>query len=249
MKTIPFYVNILLLLLVAASCKEDEVFFYQNDPAIYFANEPRVVYGQLDSTSCSFFIADDAVVDDTIHLKICLSGLTVNYDRPISLLQTNVGAEDAAIPGVHFVAFDDPLVADSVCMPRGQTIAYVPLVLLRDASLKTKEKRLKLTVGQNEHFRPGIDKFRNFSVTVADFATKPTLWDTYWRYYFGLTFGSEKLKFIIRITGYTDFETRLPDLQQAYYFSGLFQEKLAEYNEAHPDNPLAEADGTLVGYY
>ncbi len=249
MRTIPFYINILLLLLVATSCKENEEFFYQNDPAIYFANEPKIMYGQIDSIPYSFFIADKAIVDDTVHVKVCLSGLLVDYDRPINLIQTNVGEEDAAVPGVHFIAFDDPLVVDSVCMPGGKAVAYIPVVLLRDVSLKTQVKRLKLTVGQNEHFRPGIDKFRDFTVIMADFALKPKLWDSFWGYYFGPTFGSEKLKFIIQVTGYMEFDVYPSDLQLVYYLSGIFQEKLAEYNEAHPDNPLAEADGTLVGFY
>lgn len=249
MKTIPFYLTILLLLVVAVSCKENDAFFYQNDPAIYFANEKGVLNGQMDSIPYSFFIANNTVVDDTIHVKICLSGLPVDYDRPIKLIQTNVGEEDAAVSGIHFVAFDDPLIIDSVCMPRGQSLAYIPIVLLRDISLKTKEKRLKLAVGQNEYFRPGVDEFRNFTVTMADFTIKPKLWDSYWKNFFGPTFGSEKLKFIIQVTGFTEFDVYPSDFQIGNYLSIVFQKKLAEYNEAHPDNPLAEADGTLVGFY
>ena len=249
MKTIPFYINILLLLLVTASCKENEALFYENDPAIYFANEPNVMNGQLDSIPYSFFIEPNSVVDDTVHVKVCLSGLLADYDRPIKLIQTNVGEEDAAVPGVHFIAFDDPSVVDSVCIPRGKAVAYIPVVLLRDVSLKSKEKRLKLAVGQNEYFRPGVDKLRNFTVTVADFTIKPKLWDIVWKIYFGPTFGSVKLKFIIQVTGFTDFDSYPTDFQLGDHLSIVFQQKLAEYNEAHPDDPLAEADGTLVGFY
>lgn len=249
MKTIPFYINILLLLLVTASCKENEAFFYQNDPAIYFANEPRELNGQLDSIPYTFFIGPDNVVDDTVYVKVCLSGLIVDYDRPINLVQTNVNDEDAAIPGVHFIGFDDPSVVDSVCIPKGKAVGYIPVILLRDISLKTQEKRLKLTVEQNEHFRPGIDKFRKFTVIVTDDVIKPKLWDTVWHLYFGRTFGREKMKFIIQVTGFTEFDERPTDFQLGNHLSTVFQQKLADYNEAHPGNPLAEADGTLVGFY
>lgn len=238
----------MLLLLVTASCKENEAFFYENDPAIYFANEPKVNNGQLDSIPYSFFVAPNSVVDDTVHVKVCLSGLLADYDRSIKLVQTNVGEEDAAIPGVHFIAFDDPSVVDSVCMPRGKAVAYIPVVLLRDVSLKSKEKRLKLSVEQNEHFRPGVNDLRTFTVIIADFTIKPKLWDSVWKYYFGPTFGSEKLRFIIQVTGFTDFDEYPTDFQLGNHLSTVFQQKLAEYNEAHPDTPLAESDGTLVGF-
>ncbi len=248
-KTIPFYISIWLLLLATASCKENEAFLYQNDPAIYFAYETNIANGQMDSIPFSFFAVDNSVVDDTIRVKVCLSGLPVDYDRPIKLIQTNTEAEDAAIPGVHYVAFDDPLVIDSVCMPKGEVLAYIPVVLLRDKSLKTHQKRLKLTVGQNEYFRPGVEELRDFTVTVADLAIKPKLWDTYWKHHFGATFGTEKLRFIIQVTGFTEFNVYPDDPQIASYIATIFKLKLAEYNEAHPDNPLAEADGTLVGVF
>lgn len=233
----------LLLLLAFTSCEQNAMGTYENDPAIYFAHE---TYGQQDSISHTFFYYDEDVKCDTVHVKICTMGMPVNYDRPIKLEQTNLNKPDAAVPGKHFVAFDDPLIIDSICIPAGEVTADIPIVFLRDASLKTQTVRLELAVVGNEYFRPGIDEWRNFIVKTTDSTVKPTNWDTRWKYYFGVTWGPVKMKFIIDCTGYTDFDNTPSDFGYLSWLKATAQQALIEYNAAHPDAPLAEADGTLV---
>lgn len=245
MRTINFYISIVLLMILATACKENDMFLYQDDPAVYFANER---YGQQDSIVYSFFVKGKEITIDTVKVKVCMSGLPADYDRPIVLLQANVGGEDAAVSGVHFLPFDDPLVAESIFMPKGSVVAYIPIIMLRDKSLLTEGKRLELSFAQNDFFRPGIDEWGKLTITISDFAVKPTKWDTYWRRFFGSTFGSVKFKFIIEHTGITDFDNT--DLEEGYasWLSATVKQKLFEYNEANPDEPLCEANGEEVTF-
>ena len=133
-------------------------------------------------------------------------------------------------------------------VPTGKAIGHIPVILLRDKSLDLKTVSLKMRIDENEYFRPGIDTQREFLVKTTAQATKPSVWDTRWRYYFGLSWGSVKMRFLIDVTGYTDWENANIDGAYIGYMSALVQQKLLEYNEAHPDAPLSEADGTLVTF-
>ena len=71
---------------------------------------------------------------------------------------------DAAIAGKHFVAFDDPEVVDRFAIAPGQVSVELPVILLRDKSLKSEEVKLKMKVEANEWFVPGIDQNREFVI-------------------------------------------------------------------------------------
>lgn len=226
------------------SCKENQMETYNDKAALYFE---YATYGQKDSINHSFFVYDEDVTFDTVRVVICMTGYPENYDRPINLIQTNSGSPDAAIPGTHFVAFDDPDIQKHICMPAGQVKTEIPVVMLRDKSLNIEKVRMELTIGSNEYFRPGIDKQRNFVLTTTAMAEKPNNWDTMWRYAFGPTWGSVKMKFIIDSTGLTDF-TQNPEMGYRDWLSATAKQALIDYNMAHPDAPLCEADGSPVTF-
>ena len=242
---------LLATLLICIGCQEQDMMRYEDDPAIYFANEELSAYYsvQSDSINHSFFIYGEDVTTDTVHVLIRTMGMPVDYDRPVKLVQTNAGAPDAAIAGTHYVPFDDPALADSFSIPAGEVSHFVPIVLLRDNSLKTETVRLELTLEGNEHFRQGIDEWRNFLVTTSDTAVKPKIWDSYWRYYFGASWGPEKMRFIIQSTGLTDFDTQPSDYSYLNWLGDTAKQALLEYNADRPEEEwLREADGTLVSF-
>ena len=253
MKTTTLYIAASLALLSVTGCTENEMEGFSESPSVYFMNgsmrdESGAYITQDDSVNQSFFIYGDDVTRDTVYIIVNAMGGPANVDRPIALEQTNAGKPDAAVVGVHYIGFDNAEVKDSVCIPAGKVYARVPVILLRDKSLQTQQKRLELRVKQNEYFRPGIDEFRQFIVTTTDLAVKPTYWDTRWKYYFGPTFGSVKLKFIINATGYTDFDNIPSDYSYLTWLKTTVQQAFFDYNKAHPNDPLKEADGTLVTF-
>lgn len=249
MKLLKTY-SILASLILLFSCQEQDIMTYENDPAIYFANESLDAYyeSQHDSINHSFFIYGEDVIRDTIHILIRTMGMPTDYDRPVNLVQTNIGQPNAAIAGTHFIPLDDPTVKDSMCIPAGQVSQFIPIIVLRDKSLASEEVRLDLSLEANEYFRQGIDAWRKFFVTTTDQAVKPSNWDRTWQYIFGASWGTEKMRFIIQSTGYTDFENPPSDSGYRNWLGDTAKQALLDYNAAHPDAPLYEADGTPVSF-
>lgn len=232
-----------LFLLMLFSCKENVALMYEDDPALYFVNE---TYGQRDSIDHSFFfLPGDG--PDTVYIRLHTMGDPAPVDRVFKLRQTNVGEPDAAKAGVHFVSFDDPAVAKYFVIPANGVSVRLPFILLRDKSLDLNKVRLEMTIEENENFRPGIDKWRNFLLKTTSQAVKPAIWDSRWHFYFGKSWGSVKMKFIIDHTGYTDWETT-PDSGFTSYLRTKVLHAFQQYNLENPDNPLREADGTLVSF-
>jgi hypothetical protein len=210
---------------------------YENDPAIYFAE---------DSVSHSFYRLKATVLSDTVFVRVNAMGEVSTQDRPISIAQTNVGEADAAIPGVHYVPFDNPDLKKLLRIEAGKAFTEVPIVVLRDASLGLGKVRLALRVESNEYFRPGIDKKRSFVITTSDLSVKPSIWDNEWSYFFGPSWGSVKMRFMIDATGYIDWEIFPDDYNFVIYLQDVVLQRFLEYNIEHPDDPLCEADGTPV---
>lgn len=242
MKNIVLFI-LSVFMLLGISCKENVALEYENDPALYFTNDP---YGQRDSIHHSFFTIDKN--RDTVYVEIQAMGMTSNNIRPFVLEQTNEGAPNAAIAGVHYIAFDDPSVSKYYMISANNVKVNAPIILLRDESLNTGEVRLAFKISPNEYFRPGIAAWANFLIKTSSQASKPKIWDTYWKNRFGASWGPVKMKFIIDITGNKDWDTAPDDPALADYWSLKVKDAFWKYNEENPNYPLKEADDTLVSF-
>jgi hypothetical protein len=241
-----------VLLLCLAACTEHEMLQYENDPAVYFFKgryrvDAFTTKAQADSINHSFFY-DKNLMEDTVWVRVEAMGYTAPVDRPIPIVQTNIGSPDAAIAGMHYKAFDSPGFRDRIVIPAGKAHVLVPVVFYRDPSLELQEVRLELEVVQNDYFRPGIDALRKFVVTTTAQAVKPSIWNSIWRNLFGSTFGTVKFRFMIETTGYLEWETVPADMSFLFYLRDTVLQKFAEYNRDNPDNPLKEANGDLVTF-
>ncbi|MEG2278221.1 MAG: DUF4843 domain-containing protein [Odoribacter sp.] len=243
-KTIFYYLGILWAMGTLSGCEDETALEYGNDPRLYFYNDQ---YGQRDSIAHSFFVLRDDQMLDTVWLDVRTMGDVADYDRPVELVLTNVGKLDAAVPGTHFLAFDNAEVKKWMVIPTGQVKTLIPIVIKRDQSLKSSVIRFELAVGENQYFKPGIDKWSTFVITTTEMAAKPDLWDTWWKHTFG-TWGAVKMKFIVDYVGYSDFDVRVSDSGYRNYLIGKAKQKLLEYNLAHPNKELKEADGTPVEF-
>lgn len=232
-------------LLTVAGCEENQMDSYKNDPAVYFANSTE--FGeQADSVNYSFFILPEAVKRDTVYVRVCTMGMPEAVDRPVRLLQTNVGKPDAAEAGVHFVAFDNAEVKDSLRIPAQAVFVDIPVIVLRDASLSLGVKRLELALVENDYFRLGIDEWRTFVVTISDLVSKPKMWDTRYYLFMGASWGPVKMRFLIKATGYMDWETVPTDMSYLTWMGNVARQALLEYNNANPT--LREANGDAVSF-
>ena len=236
---------ILVTLCLLSSCKEFITLEYENDPALYFVHAQ---YGQQDSLNHTFFLRVGDKTRDTAFVEIITMGYPSSENREISLIQTNSGQPGAAIPGVHYIPFDNPEVKPHMVIPAGAVRARVPVILLNDQTLALSSVRLNLEIVPNSHFRQGVSEFSQFLIKTTAQAVKPSNWDSVWRYYFGATWGSVKMEFIISVLGYVDWSVRPGDIGYTTYIGAKTKAALEQYNLDHPTAPLKEADGTLVTF-
>lgn len=241
-KTIFYYSGVLWMVCALAGCKENVALEYENDPRLYFYNS---TLGQRDSIAHTFFVLKEDQIRDTVWLDIRTMGYPEKADRPIGLVQSNIGNPDAAVSGKHFIAFDNAEIKPHMVIPAGEVMAKIPIIMLHDPSLDTSIVRMELAIVENQCFKPGIDVWTQFVVTTTAAAVKPTNWDSRWKSYFGV-WGSVKMKFIIEYVGFSDFENPPTDASFLTYLQNKAKQKLLEYNLTHPD--LEEADGTPVTF-
>ena len=233
------YIPLLALALLLYACQENEPMTYEDDPALYFDQ---------DDISFSFFYSTGDGLIDTIEVKIHAMGYPSDVDRPFILTQTNAGEDDAAISGLHYLSLESDQMLDDMVMPAGQSETNVHIVVYNDESLDLVESvSLKLGIVPNDYFDYGIIENDSVVITLSSQATKPSNWDD-WYYAFGSTWGTVKMKFIIQHTGITNFDEVPTDTDYLIYLNDKLCNALEEYNAEHPDDPLAEADGTLVTF-
>jgi hypothetical protein len=239
------FIYVLLLPLVIAACTQNEMLRYENDPAVYFDGAG---YNKIDSINHSFFLLKSDILKDTVLVRVNTMGELSSQDRPVTVVQTNASDSAAAVAGVHYVPFDDADLKPLMQVPAGKEYVDIPVVFIRDKSLDTLKVRLELALAANGYFRPGIVEKQRFVLTTTDLIEKPATWDAGWYIFLGRSWGPVKMRFIIDITGYTDWATTPTDMALMQYFGALAKQKLLEYNAAHPDDPLREANGDLVTF-
>lgn len=219
----------------------------------------------LGNQTFSFVYTGENVERDTIWVEVETMGFTSDENRPVELQQLDTTA-NMAVAGKHYVAFDDPSLAEYYKIPAKKARASLPIVLLRDASLKDTSVVLKFGFKETSLFKHGYDVFQTRSITFTDRLAEPANWSkayhpyprypnisTYFSNYFG-AYGVVKHQFLINKTGSTwddDYidELMTGDSNYLYYMMQKMQKLLAEENASRAAQglgPLTEADGTVV---
>lgn len=240
------YICIVSLVCLLTGCEEKVTLLYENTPALYFYKGVDYTNNikQNDSLTYSFYVKELDRVRDTIYLNVRTMGITKDFPRAISLVQTNVGETGAAVAGTHYVAFDAPEVKDLMVIPANAVIANIPVILLRDKSMKFDEFRLNLEIQENENFNVGLEAQKSFLVKLSDMAAPPANWSD-WKRTFG-EWGAVKMRFIMDYVGVTDFEKYAEYTQaELLYLKMKAIQKLQEYNQKN-NTVLKEDDGVTI---
>lgn len=236
-------------LLLCAACEEKVTEKYEDDACLYFYRG-RYGYtgeGQYDSIAYSFYMKESDRARDTVWLDVRLMGLTVPETRSFVIKQANEGEPDAALAGTHYVAFDDPEVKAYFTLPANRASVKVPVIVLRDASLRQKEFRLELALQANQEFGIALPDQSGFLVKLSDRTVMPANWKL-WKPYFG-EWGPVKMKFIIDYVGFTDFDKYDQlYLDMLYYLQMKANEKLLEYNRQHATVLMEDDQVTKVEF-
>lgn len=178
MKKLICYISVLLVM--AASCKKAE--------SLMYSDVNRVQMRDTATINSTFVYDPVTVITDTILVEVNTIGDIANHDRPIKLVQvpeydltfvrdpiTNVITDTIkterpfkAQPGVHYVALDDKSLEPLMVVKANEVRAKLPIVLKRDASLKTNSYRLRLQLAANSEFSLGEAKAREITIVFSD---------------------------------------------------------------------------------
>ena len=211
----------------------------------------------------SFVYGDADTDNDTVWYEIETMGFTSGKDRCISIEQIQEEGMTNAVPGKHYVPFNDPSLADKYLIPAGKARTRVPIVMLRDASLKEEMVALRFRIKANEFFEIGYEPYAERVLYFTDMLAEPSKWTYGYPYrgsytisladYFG-TYGVVKHRFLIEETGekwddeYID-KLMTGDSEYLMYMTQKMTRRLEAVNAERATQglpPLAEADGTPV---
>lgn len=267
MKRYFFYMMALLGMMSLASCEKDLPVYSDMNSRLNF-------YYDISSTSnfrseqarsaYSFVYGSEEAVDDTLWFEVESMGFVTDYDRTISLEQVQMPDVNNAVEGKHYQAFTTPSLQKYYVLPAGKARTKIPVVLLRDASLKSENVTLKFAIKPNEYFTNGYEPYQERVIEFTDQLSEPSYWnrnygdeDYAWGFwsYFG-TYGVVKHQFLIEQNGEKwddDYIKSLMEGDSAYlsFLAQKMAQRLDEVNAeraARGEGPLSEADGTPVSF-
>ena len=255
-----FNIFVLGLLLVTTSCEKSlEVFsdttcrlnFYYREAEITSNFQPNMAQGSFS------FIYSGNIQQDTVWVEVESMGLLADIE------QVDTTAV-MAVAGKHYVAFDDPSLVKYYVMPAGKARTKLPIVVLRDASLKHESVVLKYHIKPNDFFTKGYDVFQTRSLSITDRLAQPAYWTKGYPMYGGYYslynfigyYGVVKHQFMIDITGkpwddafIEEFITG--DTNYLNYILNKLVSELDKYNAKRQEqglDVLREEDGTEVNF-
>lgn len=223
--------------LIIASCTQEDITgFLMPDSRLNFqyfdANGDEVVdvaemTDEMRIYPFSFVYSGLNAERDTIWLPATTMGVLSSEARPYALRQIQVEGVLNAQPGVHYVSFNDPEVQNLYQVPSDSNHVLIPLILLRDVSLKDTTVILEFGFAENAYFKPGYAEWATRVVEISDRLMKPSNWDMLELdvYYFGV-YGEVKHQLMIEWTGQTWDDAYIEEFINGDY---AYQNYLVDY--------------------
>lgn len=249
------YILIVMVIIAIASCKKDQYYLFNDMARIQFGPDATRIYTASYNLAdtlkpFTFYYEMPSVTEDTVFFDIYAIGGVSKTDRNFTLKQEQVANVNNAVAGTHFVPFTDPRVNKFYTIKAGTVHTSVPVIVLRDPSLKTNTVVLKLDVVADGNFQPGEQSNLWRKVQITDRLSQPASWNaSFSQYYFG-KYSIVKHAFMIQATGQKWDETFIAvttaDYALLQYYVGAVKTSLVDYNKNHPGNPLTDESGELV---
>jgi len=242
-------------LLSAYACKKNQYYVYNDQARIQFGPEESRIYQSSFNLAdtlkpFTFYYEDANVKEDTVFFDIYAIGGITKTDRSFTLQQEQVPNLSNAVAGKHYVAFNDPRATKNFVIKANTVHTRVPIIMLRDASLKSSTVVLKFKVIPDQNFLSGEASNLWRKITLTDRLSQPASWDNIATLYYYGKYSVVKHEFLITHTGQKWDEAFLQTLYSDYslqqYWTGAAKIALIDYNAAHPGNPLRDENNELV---
>lgn len=225
---------IILLTILFGSCTKDDIMLFNDDSRVCF-----------DGDKWNFSFIDSENKNETIiNVPIAISGLAAEIDRKVkvvAVLDSNTTAE-----ATSYEIFEGLVKAN-------EYKGLIPIRLNNFSKLDTSFVNLRIKIVENDFFKLGDNKKLKYDLTWTNQLIKPANW--YWlNWYFG-TYSSRYYKFIIEVTGRTQFPyfPKHPDKEkwnwtpsQVQAYAAKIKDALNKYNLTHAE-PLKHDDGEKAG--
>ncbi len=251
MKQVIWYITLLFVTFLSA-CEEKYDMYSEPDNRLNIISDTLISY--------TFTVKPAEVVLDTVWVRVQTMGLISDKDRVVKFEQVPVDTLNA-LPGIHYVAFDDPQVRDLYQVPAHRNYVDLPILVKRDISLKSETVNLKIRLVDGPDFKVGYADRSETLITISDMLEKPTLWTNYAIQYFLGAYGPVKHQFMIDVTGESidddwfralGLHNGTSELAYLMYLGTWFSDKLDERNAERAAaglEPLREAplEGQAVG--
>lgn len=236
-------------------CQKDNYYLYNDIGRIQFGPDPAFLYRpgyELSDTvkAFTFFYENSAVKQDTVFFDIYTVGGISKEDRHFKLEQIQVEGAKNAEPGKHYIGFDQPEASRNFVIKADSVHARLPVILLRDASLRDTNVVLRFQFVTGGDFAVGQADNLWREIGYTDRLSQPGKWDaSFTKYYFG-EYSVTKHKFMIDSTGKKWDDAFIVEIYSDYallqYWKGVCKNALIKYNNAHPGHPLKDEYGQLV---
>jgi hypothetical protein len=181
---------IIILLAIVAGCKKADYMLYNDGHRIQVADTTQLSY--------SFLYKDASVTRDTVYVQMNTIGGIVDYARAITIEQipeydkayvrdpaTNKIIDSTitekpfkAIAGKHYIAFTDPSLQSQMVVRADSAVSKLPVILIRDTSLKTNSYRLRIKLIANDEFAIGETKMVERTIVFSDRLERFDSWKT-----------------------------------------------------------------------
>lgn len=249
------FVCILMALLSLYACKQDEYYLYNDQARIQFGPEVSRVYQTSYNLAdtlkpYTFYYKDANVLQDTVLFDIYAIGGVSKEDRSFTLAQTQVPNVSNAEPGKHYLAFNDPKATKNFVIKANTIHTRVPIIMLRDPSLKTSTVVLKFNVVPDKNFKSGEASNLWRKIEFTDRLSQPAAWNaSATQFYYG-KYSVVKHQFMIQSTGEKWDQSFIvgitSDIALLQYWTDTLKINLIDYNSKNPGNPLRDENGELV---
>lgn len=233
------------------SCEKDQPVYSEETCWLNF----KSLYSyEPTETDFSFVYSGSTITQDTVWMTVTTLGFVKDYDRALTIEQVTTGENDA-VAGKHYVAFDDESLKKYYVMPAGAVSTEIPVVVLRDASLKTNAVTLEIGIKENENFKVGYEADRYRTINISDKLSKPSNWEYQYFDVYVSVYTTGVHQFMIDVTGEKWDEEYIDaissDAGYIEYLGNYFPKKLEEVNAervAAGLGVLCEEDGTPVEF-
>ena len=247
--------TVAMLTALLAACKKDQYYLYNDAARLQFGPAVDRIYTasfeMADTVKpFTFYYEPASVTQDTVFFDIYAIGGISGKDRPFTLEQVTVAGAGNAVPGVHYKAFSDPSLKDVYLIKAGEVHHSIPIILLRDPSLKNKSVSLQIQVKANEHFLLGESRKLWRRVDFTDMLSQPAAWNASAVQFSWGKYSRVKHSFMIEQTGEKWDQEFLLNVNTDFALLTFWRLKLrtllTDYNNAHPGMPLKDESGEAV---